>query len=80
MISEISIIDNESAGVIAVRHCGDIFVEFNYCRNGEELQYPTKERAIEMATIIARHLFTTNSVRTEKGIDLPQMYCAIQAE
>lgn len=54
MISEISIIDNESVGVIAVRHCGDIFVEFNYCRNGEELQYPTKERAIEMATIIAR--------------------------
>lgn len=82
MTYEISIVDNKRVGILKVKYDGDTFAIFNYCREGDEKEqcYPTRERAIEMAKIVVRHLIPTNPVRTERGIDFCPMYCAIQDE
>lgn len=82
MTNEISIVDNKRVGILKVKYDGDTFAIFNYCREGDEKEqcYPTRERAIEMAKMVARHLIHTNPVMTERGIDLCPTDCTIQDE
>lgn len=70
--NEISIADNKRVGILKVKYDGDTFAIFNYCREGDEKEqcYPTRERAVEMAKMVARHLIHTNPIMTERGIDL----------
>lgn len=80
--NDISIVDNKRVGILKVKYGGDTFAIFNYCREGDEKEqcYPTRERAIEMAKMVARHLIHANLVMTERGIDLYPIYCTIQDE
>jgi hypothetical protein len=82
MTNEISIVDNKRVGILKVKYEGATFAIFNYCREGGEKEqcYPTRERAIEMAKMVARHLIHTNPVMTERGIDLCPTDCTIQDE
>lgn len=80
--NDISIVDNKRIGILKVKYKGDTFAIFNYCREGDEKEqcYPTHERAIEMAKMVARHLIHANPVRTERGIDFYPIYCSIEDE
>lgn len=70
MTNEISIVDNKRVGILKVKYEGDTFAIFNYCREGDEKEqcYPTRERAIEMAKMVARHLIHANPVMTERAL------------
>ena len=80
--NDISIVDNKRVGILKVKYDGDPFAIFTYCWEGAEKEqcYPTRERAIEMAKMVARHLINANPVMTERGIDLYPTDCTIQDE
>ena len=67
--NDISIVDNKRVGILKVKYDGDTFAIFNYCREGDEKEqcYPTRERAIEMAKMVAQSLANIINLQISLG-------------
>lgn len=76
-----SIIDHPEAGIILVKYEEVTLVEVFYCQDNEEedeVQYLTRDSALEIARGFARNLFGYNAVQTTDGISLFPKYTPIQ--
>lgn len=76
-----TIIDHPEAGIILVKYEKVTLVEVFYCQDNEEedeVQYLTRDSALEIARGFARNLFGYNAVQTTDGISLFPKYTPIQ--
>ena len=76
-----TIIDHPEAGIILVKYEKVTLVEVFYCQDNEEedeVQYLTRDSALEIARGFARNLFGYNTVQTTDGISLFPKYTPIQ--
>lgn len=76
-----TIIDYPEMGIIQVKYRRATLVEVFYCEdNGDEdnVQYLTRDSALEIARGFARNLFGYNAVQTTDGISLFLKYTPIQ--
>lgn len=76
-----TIIDYPEMGIIQVKYEEVTLVEVFYCDdNGDEddVQYLTRDSALEIARGFARNLFGYNAVQTTDGISLFPKYTPIQ--
>lgn len=76
-----SIIDHPEAGIILVKYEEVTLVEVFYCQDNEEedeVQYLTRDSALEIARGFARNLFGYNAVQTTEGLSLLPKHTPIQ--